>query len=308
MLSEYFPFPLFVMLLGAGAEFVGRRTRVARHAVESLVRAACLLLVGWALTFAGAQVFVVLGAMALAAALGWLLAVLPSWVLTLAAVMGVAVTAWWNETVTEWRLDLLVAGRTDLLEWVNLVLSPAYPAPYVLALAALGVVTARVLHPRPGRGAAPSPKVLACIATTTGLVGVGILAAHRVGVIEAGADSFGWATTVASVALAVAAWSLAEWGARVAPRITAPLAAAGCMSFTLYSLHVVWLGYWARELFPGRPDDAWVNVVGMSVLALLLGVTWQALRLPGRWWRGPLEGAVGSLAGAAGRLTPARGR
>ena len=80
-----------------------------------------------------------------------------------------------------------------------------------------------------------------------------------------------------------------------------PFHAVGAMAFTAYSLHILWLAFWVRELFPGERDDTWVNVIGMSVVAVALAMLWQQLPFRGRWWRGPLEGAVGTLTGWVGR-------
>jgi hypothetical protein len=76
--------------------------------------------------------------------------------------------------------------------------------------------------------------------------------------------------------------------ARLSPPLVWPLAAAGSIPLTLYTLHVV-----AVTIEPGRGPYA-LTVLGWNVAgALAVGMT---LRLAG--WRGPLETAVS----AAGRL------
>ncbi|MDN5860489.1 MAG: DUF1624 domain-containing protein [Pseudonocardia sp.] len=73
---------------------------------------------------------------------------------------------------------------------------------------------------------------------------------------------------------------------RMAGAAQAPLAAAGAMTLTFYTLHVVFAGV-AGEL------DPWVLYPIQVSFALLVGVLWQ--RLVGR---GPLEAGVGTLVDA----------
>lgn len=303
MVSEYFPFPLFVLLLGAGAELVARRSGAARHAVESLVRALFLLLVGRLLLEAGAQIWIVLGAMALASAGAWAMARLPSVVLLVGALAGLVTSGRYVEAVSQWSSERFLAGADPLPEVVGLLLVPSYPVPFVLACTALGIVATRWLVPREGS----APGALTLVAATGVLVAIGggLLALGRLDRLDVSASSWGWPTVVVSLALALAALSASVWLVHVlGRRWTTPLHAMGAMSFTLYSAHVVWLGYWVRVVDPGGRDDTWVNVVGMSVAAVVVGLLWRLLPFGGAWWRGPLEGVVGSVARVAGRLTP----
>jgi uncharacterized membrane protein len=90
------------------------------------------------------------------------------------------------------------------------------------------------------------------------------------------------------VALAVLGLSLLV--VRVASRLLLPLAAAGSMTLTLYTAHVLSL---ATQLLPDDPFDAYLVTV---VAALLFALAWRSA-----WRRGPLEAVVARLAGAARR-------
>jgi hypothetical protein len=76
--------------------------------------------------------------------------------------------------------------------------------------------------------------------------------------------------------------------ARIVPRLVTPLAAAGSMTLSLYSAHVLLLG---SGRLPEDPVRSWLLQV---VLALALATVWRA-----RWTRGPLESGVAVLAGRA---------
>src|SRR5690606_21294524 len=116
-----------------------------------------------------------------------------------------------------------------------------------------------------------------------------LLAAGRVGDLEVSASPWGWPTLAINVLLATAAMLVRDAVARRwQSGVVAVGATVGAMAFTLYTLHVLWLALWVTTLFPGERDDTWVNVIGMSVVAVLLAVGWRALDLGGRWWRGPV--------------------
>lgn len=299
MVSEYFPFPLFALLMGAGAELVARRMAVVRHAGESLVRAVILVFLGWALTQAGAQVLVVLAPLGIFAALAWLVSRLPSVVLVLGAGAGIAVTPW-TVRMTEQTWREAQWGMSDVpVVLADALLNPYYPIAYVFAAAALGVVFVRFTLPAQGERPSRLLRIMlgvACLAASAA-----VLVAGRAGLVEIGANK----TTVlilsmqVVMAIGVAFWCMVL--VEVVPALVLPVAHVGAMAFTVYSLHILWLALWVEVLFPGESDDTWVNVVGMTVVALALAVVWQAMKIPGRWWRGPLEGVVGVMCAFVGR-------
>lgn len=85
--------------------------------------------------------------------------------------------------------------------------------------------------------------------------------------------------------------------ARVAAPLLAPLVAVGAMTLTLYSAHVLLL---STSLLPADPETSYlVQVVGAIACALL----WRRARGE----RGPLEAAVGAVAGAASQAAAGAG-
>lgn len=299
MVSEYFPFPLFALLMGAGAELVARRMAVRRHLVESLVRGVALVLLGWALTQAGAQVLVVLGPLGVFAALAWLVARLPTWLLSLIVLGGIGLTPWTMETTRPVWSQAYWGTSDTPAALVDVLANPYYPLPLIFAAAALGVVFLRFALPESGER--PARSLRTAFGVTCLAVSAAILVAGRAGLVTVGANESSWLVTGTSLLMALGVAMLCMVLAEVLPGLVAPLAQVGAMAFTLYSLHILWLAFWVRVLRPGERDDTWINVVGMTVASLVLAVLWHALKVPGRWWRGPLEGAVGVLCAVAGR-------
>ncbi|MBD2760210.1 hypothetical protein IEE94_11905 [Yimella sp. cx-573] len=57
-------------------------------------------------------------------------------------------------------------------------------------------------------------------------------------------------------------------------------------------------------LHPGKSDDTWLNVVGMSLGAMVLAAVWHAVVRWQPWRRGPLEGPVDFVVRAVQRVLP----
>ncbi len=84
--------------------------------------------------------------------------------------------------------------------------------------------------------------------------------------------------------------------ARVAPTVTWPLAAAGAVPLTLYTLHVTALALYPPATAAAAGVPGGTLLVVHLVVALAIGVLLRAAGL-----RGPLEAAVGALSGAVRR-------
>lgn len=82
-------------------------------------------------------------------------------------------------------------------------------------------------------------------------------------------------------------------GVRLPPVLMAPLAWAGAMTLTLYSLQVVYLGWYVREVNP--VDDNWPNVALLTVGSVVFAVVWHFVVRRTPWSRGPVEGLVAAV-------------
>ena len=68
----------------------------------------------------------------------------------------------------------------------------------------------------------------------------------------------------------------------------------------------MFVAYYVREVAPGRTDNTWPNVIGLTLVAVLLAVLWRFVVRPKPWHRGPLEGPVDLAVGATSRVLPGR--
>lgn len=301
-LSEFLTFPLFGLLVGAGAELGARRLAVLPHGVASLVRAVALLLLGWALAQAGAHIVIVLAPLGVLTLLCWGVSRLPT-----TAVVAVGVVAGllapWTIAVSRARwAEWAVAGETGLLWWFDLLVSTSYPQAVLLLCGCVGIVLTRALLPRSGERA-PLGRPVAVLGTAV-LVAGGLAAARVAGGLELVAYETAWPEELFVTSLATGAYAACLLLARLrAARLVAPLAWVGAMTLTLYALQIGWLAWWVRGLFPGTADDTWVNVVGMTVASLVLAGLWRLAGLPRPWSRGPLEGVVAAAVDLALRST-----
>ncbi|QCX27002.1 heparan-alpha-glucosaminide N-acetyltransferase domain-containing protein [Nocardioides jishulii] len=293
MLSEYLTFPLFALLVGAGVELGARRTRVWEHGAASLVRAAALLLAGWLLAKAGAWIVIVLAPLGLLTLLCWAVSRLPSWGVALVGLGAGLVAPWSIEASRSTVSELALAQETGRLWWFELLVSAYYPQAVLLLVGCAGILVTRLLVPRDGRPASwPTTGV---VIGASGAVFLALAALHLTGRTEIVAYRTTWPEELFVTAFAVGVFAvcLVVARARLVRQVLAPLAWVGAMTLTVYVLHVGWLAWWVRGLHPGVSDDAWSNVIGMSVAALLLATLWRLLRAPRPWSRGPLEGVVG---------------
>lgn len=295
-LSDLLTFPLFALLVGVGAELGARATRAGPHLVGTLVRATALLLVGWLLAQSGAQVLVVLAPLGVLTLLCWALVRADTQVVAAVGLLGWALAPWTLAVTHQMRWQWL-AERAELRVWLlDLVASTDYPQALLVACAAVGILLARWLFPV---GAGPSPRtgpasrVVAPV--LAGLVGACLVLGWlgRTGRV----DLVAYGTTPATDTFVLLLAAAALLGCVLLSRTPAVhglawLTSVGAMTLTLYVLHVGWLAYRARRLGPGELDDAWSTLVVLVVGAVVLTLGWRALRLPGGWRRGPLEGAL----------------
>lgn len=293
MLSEYLTFPLFALLVGAGAELAARRTGLWEHGVASLVRGAALLLAGWLLAKAGAWVVIVLAPLGLLTLLCWAVSRLPAWAVASVGVVAGAIAPWTIEASRETVTELAVAQETGRQWWFELLVSTYYPQAVLLLVACAGILVTRLLVPRDGRPA--SWPALGAVVGAAGVLFLGLAALHLTGRVEIVAYRTTWPEELFVTAFAVGVFAvcLAVARAGVVRRVLTPLAWVGAMTLTVYALQIGWLAWWVRELRPGTPDDTWVNVVGMTIGALALASLWRVLHATRPWGRGPLEGVVG---------------
>ncbi|MFC6694640.1 hypothetical protein [Nocardioides daphniae] len=293
ILSEFLTFPLFALLVGAGAELAARRSGVLEHGVASLVRAAALLLAGWLLAKAGAWVVIVLAPLGVLTLLCWAVSRLPALAVGAVALVAAAVAPWTIEASRATVMEMVVAQETAQLWWFELLVSTSYPQAVLLLAGCVGILATRLLVPRSGR---PVPAATAGTVLAASLLVFGLLTALRLtGRTDIAPYETTWPEQLFVVSLALGTYAACFLLARldVVRRVLTPLAWVGAMTLTVYALHIGWLAWWARGLYPGTPDDAWVNVFGMSAGALVVATLWHLLRAPGPWRRGPLEGAVG---------------
>lgn len=293
LLSEFLTFPLFALLVGAGAELAARRTGVMEHGVASLVRAAALLLAGWLLLKAGAWIVIVLAPLGVLTLLCWAVSRLPSWAVAAVGLVAAAVAPWTIEASRTTVMDLMIGEDTSLLWWFELLVNTSYPQAVLLVGGSVGILATRLLVPRTGH---PAPAATAATLLGASLVVFGLLTALRLtGRVDIVPYETTWLEQLFVMALALGVYAACFLLAQLdlVRRALAPLAWVGAMTLTVYALHIGWLAYWVRGLRPGTSDDTWVNVIGMSVGALVLATAWHLLRAPRPWQRGPLEGVVG---------------
>lgn len=293
VLADHLTFPLFALLVGVGAELGARARTPGAHLVVSGVRAVALLVAGWLLAQAGAQVVVVLAPLGVLTLLCWALVRLPSPVVAAVGPLGWALAPW-TLTVTDEARWRWLAEQRDLRHWLlDLVASTTYPQATLVAGAAVGVLAARWLHPRTEDVVRPGRPLLATVTVAAALGSALLGLLDRGGQVTVAPYSATAASQAFALALAASVLGASELLARsCAAAAFRTLALAGAMTLTLYVLHVCWLAWRARRLAPGELDDSWTDLGVLTVGALLVALAWRSLSLPGGWRRGPLEGVL----------------
>ncbi|PKZ41847.1 hypothetical protein CYJ76_05155 [Kytococcus schroeteri] len=289
-LSEFFAASLFVMLVGAGTAISAERNGFLRTVAGIIPRAVVLVVLGAWLETQGAQIAIVLQALAAAVLVSPLLALLPSWIVGVVAVSCVVITP----LARDWSVPLY---RRALLEGDDLratilhvvAADPHYRLIPFVAYMAVGVLLLR--HARQGR---LRQLLLAC----TGLaLTAALMVGHRLGVLVMVADSGSWVETLANTDMAVWGFTTAFLLAGTVPALARPLATMGMSALSLYAAHVLASAWWARQY---GHDNSWTLLAACTVGGLALAWLWQRF-LPGR---GPVELISDSTAALARRLVP----
>ena len=288
-LTEYATYPLFALLVGVGAQ-LGRRSTSSPWWVGPLVRGAALLLVAHLLTQLITQVYIVLAFLGVLTFLAAPLARASSRVVAGVGVAALLMAPWLNGLATEWAPNQLPGGvRTYDLVTFLVVGGPDFNGPYQVAsmvfFAALGILATRHLLDGPALGVG-----LACGALTA--FGVLLYETDTVTMLPYQV-TFQVLTFDGVLILAIFLVGV-DLAGRL-PRLVESLAAIGSMSFSLYSLQILWLWYDITEVHPGASDDSWLNVLILIGGSIALAYAWRALVRLEPWRRGPLEGPVASV-------------
>lgn len=282
---------LFTVLAGVSIALMLSRSSAAdpvRHTrVRVAVRGGMLIVLGWILSLLATPVDIILDNLGVMFLLVLIAFRWRPWVLLSSGVaflvLGRAALLPLVEHLPRWLYDLPVLHEL----W-----GPHYPAliwvGYVLAGMGIGRLA-------PWRGEAlgwlaASGIFIAALAYGTG---AWLLAANgepiRWGSIYGGADS--WHVIAAhsytafemlgNVGVACAVIALCCWLARLAPRVTWPLAAAGSMTLTLYTAQVVMIAIAGRSIVFEPTNAAWIALCGVSIA---FASVWRW-----RMGQGPLE-------------------
>jgi hypothetical protein len=218
-----------------------------------------------------------------------------SWVVAGVGIAALLLAPWLNGLATAWTPNQLGGVRTYHLVTFLVVGGPDFDGPYQLAsmvfFAALGILATR--HLLDGPAAAVG---LVCGAATA----FGVLL-YETGTVTMLPYHVTFQVLTFDAVLILAIFLVGVAVAHQLPTLVEPLAGIGSMSFSLYSLQILWLWYDVTELHPGASDDSWLNVVLLTGGSVALAYAWRAAVHIEPWRRGPLEGPVALLVGALTR-------
>lgn len=287
-LTTFLATPLFAFLIGVGAQLGNRGWRgLVLAFVRAGVRAAVLVLLGVWLSGRGAHVDVVLTYLALPTVLAPVLARLPSsWL------GGLAVGCWAaSPTLQEvFRARHAIAVRHgDELGarlWDATFTGVHYRLTSLLVFICLGILVQRWV----AKGA-PAATMLGVAVVCAGGASA-LMAARQTGRVPF-APYAGTHEEMSMGILLTLAVALV-WFAAV-PRdadFLRPLADAGAMSLSIYTILVLYLAWYVTAYAPHSSDDSWTNVGILCVGAVLLPPLWRRLASREPWSRGPIEGPV----------------
>ncbi|WP_374929663.1 hypothetical protein [Kytococcus sedentarius] len=294
-LSEFLAAPLFVAVMAVGAHLSYAHHGWAHMALAMLPRAAILWAVGLVLEEAGAQIDVVLGALAVTALCLPLLVPLPSWALGLVGVGAMLVGPALRDGLQTPMLEATVNGHRHVADLLGVLgAGPHYRLAPFIAYAALAILVARHaqdLRSRIGLGVAG-----------LALAGALMVLNRRGNPDFQPYDGSVWATLTSSGLVMAALLACVVVGAAW-PAVAGPLATVGRTALTVYALQIVAAAAWVRVL-GHRTDNSWLLLGACGLGAWVVAALWQAL-LPGR---GPLELVSDGLAGAVRSLLPTQRR
>ena len=307
-LTEHLTAALFAALVGVSGRLEVQHLGVGRAVARALIRAVVLAACAWLVGLFGAQVYDILGHLAVVALLMGLLAALPlaaQLVLALlSAAAGIVLAAQGPTAVVTALLPLaadLGLGTGDLVTGVSVLLTdPPYRLATLLAWALLGAVVLRTLHGTradPARG--KRTDALWWAAGGAALAGVVLLLSHG----QTGALPVPYSGTVSEVLLdtALVLMVLGLCAAVVPEEATIGtelFSVPGSMTLSVYVAHHAYLG-WVAHLAgpgpwrtPGGADDTWFNVVVLILGAIALPLLWRTYVRSRPWRAGPIEGVA----------------
>lgn len=289
-LSEFATAPLFVLLIGVGAQLGDRGARgLPVTFVRAGIRAAVLVALGLWLDSWGAQVDIVLTSLALPTLLAPVLARCRTSVLIALA------TASWaaGPVVRDWGRDhraRALAHSDDLGAhlWDVVAAGEHYRFSTFLAFLCLGIVVWRAHATQHANVRSASAGLVAVLAAA------GLIAAKNAGRIRF--EPYSGDRLEVFFTLLLVGGLAAVWFA-VVPKTThlPALATAGSMTLSVYVVQIAYLAWVARALRPGEADDSWANVGVLCVAALALPTLWRSLAPREPWVRGPIEGPTSTL-------------
>ena len=289
-LSEYTTAPLFALAIGLGAQAADRGwSGLIPALVRAGIRAAVLVVLGLWLETLGAQVDIVLVALALPTVLAPLLVRLPKWSLMILAGALWAGGPTFRASATPAYLDAVTRHDTlGVRLWQVVAVGEHYRLTTLLVFTVVGILLWRR---RAGVDAAPAriDRLVAGCAVASLLCAALLMVAEQTGRIHFEPYS-GSRPEVAFTVFLVGGFA-ALW-LSLAPRSLSggPLAAAGSMTLSLYALQIIYLAWFVRVAKPGATDDSWANVAVLSAGALVVAWAWRLLVRTEPWNKGPIEG------------------
>ncbi len=313
--SEFLTAPLFALLVGAGVEFgaqhrAGQPPWFARFLASQCIRAVLIGLFGVLLAAVYHAVAVVLVPLAMLLVMCALAARAPSWLLAVLVLVSTAASVFLTHLATQ-AVTTPGYGTSPSLGTQALLFVGG--GPYRLfAFAAYGF--AGMLIARAYRAWTPCETLKPWRVQALGTLGLALLAAmvgclivpNLVGIevhaydgslLETLGNLAGSAGVVVMALALDAATNTSRTAAHAYGTLTQPLQSMGRASLTLYAVHILLLRAWVEAT--GRPDDAWIVTIGVTLALAAFSLAWQAsarLSPPTGATRrladGPLEGIV----------------
>ncbi|MBC9956855.1 hypothetical protein [Yimella sp. cx-51] len=301
-LSEFLTAALFAMLVGMGSALAwSRRRSVASFVTASAIRGAVLIGIAAYIDDWGAHIVIVL---AFLGVLTWVCALtvaLPSVVLATAAA-ALALSAPWlqDHFRADWIRQAMTGHHTRAWMYELTVTGPYYRVAAMLVWAFAGMLLVRYFVLRSDR-----QRWLMPLALGAGLAMAAMFVLNQAGLFALEPYDGRTASLIFNGVLAALASAVVlRWSPSLPGALERVLATTGAMTLTMYVLQIAWLAYYVRVLHPGKSDDTWLNVVGMSLGAMVLAAVWHAVVRWQPWRRGPLEGPVDFVVRAVQRVLP----
>ncbi|WP_370894607.1 hypothetical protein [Janibacter sp. GXQ6167] len=289
LMVEYTAAPLFAVLMGVGLAWSRQRGSRRDLLIGAMVRGLVLIALGVALEQLGAPVVVVLVPLGLAT-------IITGAVLAASRDLseGVALTLWATTPGLAQSAMARASNSNPVGSWLleTTFYGTAYRVTTFVALAALGASLAWL--------ATASVRRISLVTA----VAVSVLAVIAFGQWADlwDATAYGWdrASVASTAAIATIIITVCLLAGRASPQLIRGLAVPGAMALTIYVLHVATMAWYLR-INPGWPVNAPLMWLISTLAAIALPWGWWAIVGPGRWRRGPIEGAVDGVVAAARR-------